>query len=1145
MKTQTKFAILIAYLVAITAAGLLIGLQGAKAATVCNIFSGCTGTSTLPTYGKVLIGGKNGEYEFAATSTFGAASGAVSSVFSRTGVVTAQAGDYSTSLVTEGSNLYFTTARALSSFVTNLAATTSVASIITLPNLSLPYSQLSGTPATGVSSVFGRAGAVTAQSGDYTTAQVTESGNLYWTNTRFDNRLSATTSLPGITTLSGLSLPYSQVTGTPTIIPYAFPGGATSSILAFNNGLIANGSSTFSNTLHFTSLSNGSLAVFGGLVSSGATTTAGTGLSYSGNAFNVTGLTTTQFASPNISQWTNNAGYLTSLAGAASSTLLGDANTFSGVDKFTNASSDFSGTWQTFAPSHFQTALGFTAVPTTRLINTTFPLAGGGDLSADRTLTFIGLSTSTAAVQGNIPYFSGVNTFANVATTSATCTGNATCSAFTVIGSSPIAINVAAGTAASSTLLGDSNTFSGVNKFTNASSDFSGTWQTFSPSHFQVAGSYLTAAITAIGPAGQTQSGATQTLATSSAVTNSGLTVGLTIVGSGNTQTFTPTFTGSISGLSNANFTSSNISQWTNNANYITLASLSASTPLIYNSGTGAFTFVGLATTSQPSSSNVLTSNGAAGVYGTATSTLTASSPLTGSFVQLGSGGTLGCQTASGSQAGCLASADWTTFNNKQAALTATWPQILSGATLSFGGLSTSSPIAAGGAALYATGVNTIASVATSTPTIGSVLTYSGTLGNLLGGTSGTFSIANSAVTNAMLANSTISGVSLGGTLAALTATNATLTFSGSYTGTGTQTVGLNLANGNTWTGLQQFGNASTSLLATYNKAYFGATATTTIDGTGNIVIPSSSNLTITGKSDGCATFATGVLNSTGSACGSGGGSFPFTPQTYGNSTSSVIAFTSGIVMNGSTTVSSLGSGLVGTNNGLLYGFASSSLFGFTPASNARNINTTFPLQGGGNLSADLTLTNAFGTTTNTGIAKNMVLTTDNSGVIQASSTPQATAFFATSTTATSTFQGGFEVGTTTQAVGGTVSAMLTIANGIKAVGGLLINTWTNVTNAFTIKNAAGTTVFNVDTTVTSPWFGVGTTTPFTARSTIVSTFDNAPLGTGVAATSSIMIGDESTTTARSSIQMNNSDGSPVCLYVVGATPVVTAGLCN
>jgi hypothetical protein len=44
----------------------------------------------------------------------------------------------------------------------------------------------------GVTSVFGRSGAVTAQSGDYTTAQVTESGNLYFTNARAQAAISNT-----------------------------------------------------------------------------------------------------------------------------------------------------------------------------------------------------------------------------------------------------------------------------------------------------------------------------------------------------------------------------------------------------------------------------------------------------------------------------------------------------------------------------------------------------------------------------------------------------------------------------------------------------------------------------------------------------------------------------------------------------------------------------------------------------------------------------------------------------------------------------------------------------------------------------------------------------------------------------------------
>ena len=37
-----------------------------------------------------------------------------------------------------------------------------------------------------VSSVFGRIGAISAQSGDYNTSQITESGSLYYTAARFD-----------------------------------------------------------------------------------------------------------------------------------------------------------------------------------------------------------------------------------------------------------------------------------------------------------------------------------------------------------------------------------------------------------------------------------------------------------------------------------------------------------------------------------------------------------------------------------------------------------------------------------------------------------------------------------------------------------------------------------------------------------------------------------------------------------------------------------------------------------------------------------------------------------------------------------------------------------------------------------------------
>lgn len=217
-------------------------------------------------------------------------------------------------------------------------------------------------------------------------------------------------------------------------------------------------------------------------------------------------------------------------AGSASTTLLSDSNTFSGVNLFTNASSNFSGTWQGLSPSSFAVfAYPFPGNATTSILN----FNGGFISSASSTLSYLG-SGAVGSNAGRLYSF-------------ATTTD----------------------TNASSTLLTDANTFTGVNKFTSASSDFSGTWQTFSPSNF------LTS-LNIVYP-----------VATSTAETQGSL------------------------------------AYWTT----------SGATPERLGS-------VG-------------------------TSTLNASAPLTGSFTQIGSGGSLGCQTASGSQAGCLSSTDWTTFNGK------------------------------------------------------------------------------------------------------------------------------------------------------------------------------------------------------------------------------------------------------------------------------------------------------------------------------------------------------------------------------------------------------------------------------------------------------------------------------------------------
>jgi len=113
-------------------------------------------------------------------SQTGNAPGSVSAVFGRTGAVAAQAGDYNTSQVTESGSLYFTNARVLSAMsgLYQSPITTGTSSQYLRGDLSLAtfpttwgWANLTGVP-TLTNTVFGRSGTVTAQTGDYTFAQI-------------------------------------------------------------------------------------------------------------------------------------------------------------------------------------------------------------------------------------------------------------------------------------------------------------------------------------------------------------------------------------------------------------------------------------------------------------------------------------------------------------------------------------------------------------------------------------------------------------------------------------------------------------------------------------------------------------------------------------------------------------------------------------------------------------------------------------------------------------------------------------------------------------------------------------------------------------------------------------------------------------
>lgn len=272
----------------------------------------------------------------------------------------------------------------------------------------------------------------------------------------------------------------------------------------------------------------------------------------------------------------------------------------------------------------------------------------------------------------------------------------------------------------------------------------------------------------------------------------------------------------------------------------------------------------GLATSSPVSPGNVLvyTGAGAGSAYGIATGTVSAGSSaitVTAGRAVIGGALAIDCAGASASQNGCLASADWTTFNNKQATISVTTPIQLSGATLAWSGLATTSQPSSSNL-LVSNGSAGVFGVATSSETCSTGISCAS---HSIIGTSGAITLAtiNAGVLGAQLnstvptsqATSTLYGNSTGGmvlgwsntlgglgfiatssSFANLTATDGTLTFSGTYNGSTARTIGLNLGQANTWTALQQFnGNASTTQLTVSSTAYFASTTVDTSRGIG------------------------------------------------------------------------------------------------------------------------------------------------------------------------------------------------------------------------------------------------------------------------------------------------------------------------
>lgn len=253
---------------------------------------------------------------------------------------------------------------------------------------------------------------------------------------------------------------------------------------------------------------------------------------------------------------------------------------------------------------------------------------------------------------------------------------------------------------------------------------------------------------------------------------------------------------------------------------------------------------------------------GASTIASVATSTPSVSGPITysgtfGSFFG-GSSGSFGCTAASGSANGCLSSTDWTTFNNKQAALTFSTGLNNTGGTVTNTGV-TSNIAGTGIGVSGATGAVTISNTGVTSIVAGTNVTISGSTG-------------------AVTVNSTASGIgnvstSTGETAGFLpywTTTNATPallgkvattthSFVGPFSITGV--IGALVGGSNStvnWTGLATTSQPSSSNLLVSNggSGVYGV-ATGTVAQSGPITVTAGQSVIGSGLTIGCATCNT------------------------------------------------------------------------------------------------------------------------------------------------------------------------------------------------------------------------------------------------------------------------------------------------
>ncbi len=550
---------------------------------------------------------------------------------------------------------------------------------------------------------------------------------------------------------------------------------------------------------------------------------------------------------------------------AASSTLLGDNNTFSGNDSFTNASSNFAGTWQTFSPSHFQTAgtyltaLGNYATTTGTAISISTSTLSWNGLTLGNTFAVAANGiTVTPTVSGTISNsglqnssISGVSLGGTLANLSAG--SGLSGSAYNGSGAQTFSLN-----------LNNANSWTALQQFTNASTTLFSTFGTAyfggtATSSFNSAGQ-LTLANLASAVLGVNSSG--QVVATSTIGTNLLLAPANSLLaGNASGQVIASStigwnlLQGPASSIFAFNASGQPIATTSIGVNYLT------GTLPVANGGTGSTTLTGILkgngaggiqsavggtdyefpltfSTGLNRTGNTITNTGVLSLgsgYATTTGTSISLSTTTQSFDGL----TIAQQISSPSGSDILfIPALSGTLNNAgltNSTIGATSPNstLTIGAAASLGSTFTADLNL--GHSNWWTATQNFTNASTSQLTATSSVWFTNLTYALLSTDQNGKLVATTTIGTNYLSANTISGVALGSNLASLSAGSG---LSGSaYNGSGAQTFSLNLNNANSWTALQQFTNASTTLFSTFGTAYFGGTATSSFNSAGQLTL--------------------------------------------------------------------------------------------------------------------------------------------------------------------------------------------------------------------------------------------------------------------------------------------------------------------